>query len=109
MSYDVLLGHKFVTQPGIIIILNNTVNIKFNKAVSKILHIDVIERRNVLDNVWEHLDYTLYYEDREKLINLSTIMSDHEACHIDNFKIALVENSILFYYTDTCRDINVAK
>lgn len=96
MSYDVLLGREFLTQTGITVILNETIDMKFDKAVNEILHIDVIERKDILNDVRDRLDHTPRYESREELINLSSFsQSDHKACHID--EIAPIESNKPFY------------
>lgn len=102
MSYDCLLGRGFLKRPGLTVILNEVVEMRYCGFTNDIMNIEVTEEPNVLDAVREGLDPSLPMEAQDELFSTlqEYIRSKPDAGVVDyKLDIRLVDNAKPFYFT----------
>lgn len=102
MTYDCLLGREFITQPGMTVVLNKSVELQYYEHIGDIMNIEAIRDYDILDTVKEDLDPSLPFEIEKKLLSLlrEYIQSRPNLCNVDyNFTIQLTKDAKPFYFT----------
>lgn len=69
MTYDVLLGREFISTPGLTVMFDQSLKIKFNESLDNILNIEAIEQASPLDIFSDNLDARLSLKKKKSLIN----------------------------------------